>query len=175
MAVLVEGISVIVRRDSIARCLPGEWTEFEKLVPNATLCTDDELARVGFMHPRDVESFVTLIEGLGLRYVENDEAVDIAVVCAQTGPAVHCEWLEFYCAQLDTPQQVVLAARLIGGTQELLATPDDWTWEGSLTAKGTFVLTEEMPNQLRFLRHEGSLDVYLDLTTGQEVFVGRPS
>jgi hypothetical protein len=27
---------------------------------------------------------------------------------------------------------------------------------------------------LKFLRHQDGLDVYLDLSTGKEVFVGRP-
>jgi hypothetical protein len=47
MAVLCEGISVIVRRDAIDKDFDGGWSGFEALVPNSTLCTDGELARVG--------------------------------------------------------------------------------------------------------------------------------
>ena len=57
MAVLVEGISVIVRRDAIESKYDGGWDTFVDNVPNATLCADDEIARVGFMGPADVEAF----------------------------------------------------------------------------------------------------------------------
>jgi hypothetical protein len=54
MAVLVEAISVVVRRDAIDRSYEGGWVAFVSSVPNATLCTDDQLARVGFMDPKAV-------------------------------------------------------------------------------------------------------------------------
>ena len=63
MAVLVEALSVIVRRDAIVRKYRGGWQEFLQHVPNNTFCTDDELARVGFMHPKDVEAYVTHLVG----------------------------------------------------------------------------------------------------------------
>jgi hypothetical protein len=78
MAVLVEGISVVVRLDAIQQKVPGGWNAFKDHVLNKTLCADNELARVGFMTPDDVKSFVSSIEGLGLIYREGDAAVDIA-------------------------------------------------------------------------------------------------
>lgn len=45
MAVLVEAISVIVRRDAIRGKYPGGWQGFVAAVPNGTLCYDDDLAR----------------------------------------------------------------------------------------------------------------------------------
>jgi hypothetical protein len=51
MAVLVEAISVVVRRDAIDRSFEGGWMAFVSRVPNATLCTDNQLARVDFMDP----------------------------------------------------------------------------------------------------------------------------
>ena len=47
MAVLAEGISVIVRLDAIARLMDDDWARFLGVVPNQTLCCDNELARVG--------------------------------------------------------------------------------------------------------------------------------
>ena len=61
MAVLIEGISVIVRRDAIESRYRSGWDGFVADVPSATFCADEEIARVGFMHPVDVEAF---IEGL---------------------------------------------------------------------------------------------------------------
>lgn len=51
MAVLVEGISAVIRRKAIDAKLAGGWPRFVAEVPNATLCADDNLARVGFMSP----------------------------------------------------------------------------------------------------------------------------
>ena len=47
MAVLAEGISVIVRFDAIARLMEDDWAKFVAIVPNQALCCDNELARVG--------------------------------------------------------------------------------------------------------------------------------
>jgi hypothetical protein len=48
MAVLVEAISVIVRRDAINQHLAGGGSAFHDLVPNATFCYEDDLAWVNF-------------------------------------------------------------------------------------------------------------------------------
>lgn len=95
MAVLVEGISVIVRREAIERKIAGGWDAFRKTVPNRTLCADEEIARVGFMSPSDTRMYIEMLERLGLRFRENGEAVDLAVVDQLGGPTVKCRWLEF--------------------------------------------------------------------------------
>ena len=69
MAVLVEAISVIVRRDAIDRRFSGGWREFLNAVPNNTFCADEDLARVGFMTPQDVEAFVRRLDCGGLTFV----------------------------------------------------------------------------------------------------------
>jgi hypothetical protein len=66
MAVLVEGISVIVRRDAVQSLYPGGWEGFVADAPNKTLCADPNLARVGFMAPDDVKAFVAQLERVGL-------------------------------------------------------------------------------------------------------------
>jgi hypothetical protein len=46
MAVPVEGLSVIIRRDAFVRAFQGGGDAFLAAVPNQTLCYDRELARV---------------------------------------------------------------------------------------------------------------------------------
>ena len=58
MPVLVEAISVIIKVEAIQSKFPGGWNGFENVVPNQTLCSDGEIARVGFMDPADAESFI---------------------------------------------------------------------------------------------------------------------
>ena len=63
MAVLVEAISVVVRRVAIDRAFDDGWKAFVSRVPNATLCADDQLARVGFMDLKAVENFLKGFRG----------------------------------------------------------------------------------------------------------------
>lgn len=54
MAVLVEAISVIIRRNAIVERFVGGWDAFQQTIPNGTFCKDDDLVRVGFMTPNDI-------------------------------------------------------------------------------------------------------------------------
>ena len=58
MPVLAEALSVIIKKDSIDRLYKGGWNQFLLDCTNRTLCYDDDIARVGFMSPDDVGSFV---------------------------------------------------------------------------------------------------------------------
>src|SRR5215218_3294177 len=97
MAVLVEGISVILRRDAIARRYRGGWPAFVADKSNSTLCADSEIARVGFMHPDDVRAFLGQMEILGFVFLDQTgTAVDMVVVDQREGPTTPCTWIEFF-------------------------------------------------------------------------------
>ena len=53
MAVLVEGFSVIVRKEALERNFPGGLDAYQRQLPNRTYCADDQLCRVGFMAQAD--------------------------------------------------------------------------------------------------------------------------
>ena len=183
MAVLCEGISVIVRRDSIDHCLEGGWPAFQELVPNATLCSDGTLARVGFMDPRNVEEFVDTLEPLGLELFK-----DMAVVDQMSGPTRECEWLEFGRFQVGKSEEdkasmcwlfegerIMGKALYINANAKELHTPPGWQYEGSMSQQFTFVPMEDLEDRMEFLRSDDELDVYRDRATDKEVFVGRPA
>ena len=186
MAVLVEAISVIVRRDAIAARFSGGWRQFLAIVPNGTLCFDKDLARVGFMSPPDVEAFVRHLEKGGLTFARDGQAVDIAVVDQMRGPTMPAQWLEFSRLSLDGTENKVAACWLFEGPRiaagihipangVTLATPEGWTYDDSLSANFIkFAEIEEMEEKLKFLRHKNGMDVYLNRSTGEEVYVGRP-
>ena len=67
------------------------------------------------------------------------------------------------------PQVSYVSQRL---SRNALATPDGWTYDDSLSANFKFVENGES-EKLKFLRHEDGTDVYLDLSRGKEVYVGR--
>lgn len=94
MPVLVEGISVILRLDTIEENYPGGWEGFARDCPNNSLCADGDLARVGFMSPQDTERYVSSIASHGLTYLDDGEAVDLVVANQQRGFAAPCGWAE---------------------------------------------------------------------------------
>jgi hypothetical protein len=102
MAVLVEALSVVVRRDAIAVRYAGGWDAF----------------------------------------------ADTAAAC----------WLA------DGP-----------GPTASLATPEGWTFEGSLSQHFGFVPADHVDERLHLLRRDAGQDVYLDLRTGNEIFIARTS
>jgi hypothetical protein len=155
MAVLVEGISVLVRIDAIASKMPGGWERFKMLIPNTTFCYDKELARVGFLDPSSVGDFIADLEDCGLKYFDEDVLEDIPVdmiVCdQQRGPVTECEWLEFGRIGVDGGK--VGAAWLWEGprmgyglhmrAEMTIALPPGWEFKDSLSDKHEFV-----PNSL---------------------------
>ena len=51
--------------------------------------------------------------------------------------------------------------------------PPGWDFEESLSKNSGYVDPDEKDNKLKFLRHEGGMDVYRDLASGKEVFVAH--
>ena len=172
MAVLIEAISVVIRINVLFEKYPGGWNAFKKIVPNNTLCSDNELARVGFMAPQDVSAFVGDLQQSGLVFLHSEKAVDLAVVDQLRGPTTPCDWLEFGHISMGPGQQVAVC-RLAGSQSMQIFTPDGWEYEGSLSASQSFVSNENVNKDLKFLRTENGVDVYLNKTTGKEVYIGR--
>ena len=123
MAVLVEAISVIVWRDAIDKQFQGGWREFENVVPNRSLCADDELARVGFMSPPEVETFVRSLEKSGLTFVRNGQAVDIVVV-DQPCPPTSLSLLIYLLVKLETKWRHVGCSRSQESLQVSICQPN---------------------------------------------------
>ena len=174
MAILVEAISVVIKRSAIDQHFPGGWDAFVEDCPNQTLCADSGLARVGFMSPVDVESYVKHLEKVGFVYLKASEAIDLVVVDQQRGLSANCKWVEFGHVNLDgAHSKRVATCQIIGGVEEPLLTPDGWQYEGSLSQTFVFAPIEHVDKSLEFLRHEDGLDVYFNKLTGKEVYLGK--
>jgi hypothetical protein len=61
----------------------------------------------------------------------------------------------------------------IPGKSIELATPSGWTFDGSMSDRFSFVPNEDVGERLKYLRTGAGLDVFLDTSTGKEVF--KPS
>jgi len=187
MAVLVEALSVIVRRDAIAVRFRGGWSSFFSIIPNNTFCADESLVRVGFMTPDDVESFIDKLEAGGLIIAGQEGWLDVAVVDQDMGPTLKAPWLQFARIGLDNtdykvgscwlrpPGKNVGAGIYMPSLSMSLATPKGWEYETSLSSESNrkFVVTEKMNSEYKFLRREDGQDIYLDVATGKECFVSR--
>jgi hypothetical protein len=174
MAVLIEAISVVVKRASIEARYPGGWEAFVKNAPNRTLCADTALVRLGFMTPADVEAFVKSLVAHGLRYLVSGKARDLVVVDQQRGFLANCDWTEFGHVKLDgNEKRSVAACRSKSAWEDPLVMPAGWTHEGSLSQKHDFVPMGQVDKKLKFLRSEAGMDIYLELATGKEVYVSR--
>lgn len=173
MAVLVEGISVIVRRDAVARRYKGGWPSFVSDAVNSTLCADSEIARLGFMHPDDVGAFIGRLQVHGFVFLDQaGAAVDIVVVDQREGPTTACKWIEFFGQ--DVPGGRVSAARLVGSREQGLICPDGWTFEHSLSKSFEFHPGRKLNDNYEFVRHEHGTDVFRDRRTNKEVYITRP-
>ncbi len=172
MAVLAEALSVIVRRDAVAARFRGGWAAFLDQVPNQTMCCDHTFARVGLMTPTDVGAYTSVLEAGGLAFHKNGQSLDFAVVDQSRGPTLPAPWLEF--GVIEAGGIKIYACWLAGQPPGDIAVPDGWTFEGSLSQKPSFDPKGSEEHRRQFLRHENGLDVYLDLVTGKEMFVGRP-
>ena len=174
MAVLIEGISVVIRADSLLAKFPGGWETFKTIVSNKTLCADNELIRVGFMTPDDVEPFIIKLEKAGLQFLKDEEAIDIVVADQMRGLTSKCSWVEFGSNDLDGKQnQKISTCRLVGSRLNRIVTPPEWKYEGSLSQSFGFVPTEHMEKCMKYLRHENGMDIYLNSITGEKMYVAR--
>lgn len=176
MSVLVEAISVIIRGDRLTEMYPGGWEAFRASRTSATLCADGELVRVGFMTPGDTLDYIVELEKYGLVYQGPDgHAQDVVVVDQQRGPATPCDWIEFFrIPHKELPNKSVAACQLKGGVAPELVIPPGWVFEESLSNNFDFTPTERVIDDLVYLRTEDGVEVYRNLKTGKEVYIGRP-
>ena len=174
MAVLVEAISVIVQAEAVNRKYKGGLPGFAADAPNRTFCTDNEIARVGFMHPNDAGAYVQHLVAQGLVFLDSARsAVDLAVVDQRNGPTTPCTWIDFFRA--NVPGGTVSAARLKGSNEGRLFCPPGWSMEGSLSKQFIYHPGTEAETHLQFVRRMNDVDVFLDKRTGKELYVGRPA
>ncbi len=174
MAVLVEAISIIIKLEAIEDRFPGGFVAFKDFVPNPTLCWDDQIVRVGFMVPPDAEKFIDALEANGLHHLDKDErAVDFVWVDQLKGPISECDWITVGKITIDEAGDNRVGVALYAGSEDpKLYLPEGWTYEASLSQQ--YGITGPGGDKsLKFLRHEDGNDVFFNVLTGGEVYMGR--
>lgn len=137
MAVLIEGLSVVIRRRAIDGRFQGGWEALLAQLPQPTLCDDGEIARVGFTDSEQCQQFVMALIQAGLEYVDevNGMAKDFAVVDQRAGITTLCDWLDYGHVTLDDDGAMVAACRTIDSASSEIVTPRDWSYRGSLSER----------------------------------------
>ena len=145
-------------------------------MPNETLCADDELVRVGFMHPTDVRQFILQMRAQGLRYLLDGYATDMVVADQMRGLAAPCDWASFGHIDWngDPKQRVVRCCLLKDSAQKTFITPEGWSYEASLTSSFGFV-PSGAEHTLRPLGEEDGLESYRSPLSEKTVYVGQTS
>ena len=177
MAVLIEAISVVIKRSSIEKKFPGGWDAFVQEVPNQTLCTDGNLVRVGFMTPDDVRHYVKSLESNGVFYLKNGEACDLVVADMLKGIPEKCDWAKYSDVPFgDDNLRKIGICQGVEDDDETIFFPDDWEFENSISYRGSsaFIPNEEIEERIDFLKKtENGINVYLDKKTGEEIFISE--
>lgn len=169
MAVLIEGLSIIVPVQVIEEKYAGGVKAYKNDCPNRTFCSDGVLTRVGFMTPTDARAFGESLMAQGFVFQDENGFVDLAVVDQREGPTAPCSWLDW------GSNEKMAGAWLANQEPGKLAVPTGWDYEHSLSKQFQFVANEDVEANLQWLRHERGSDVFLNRETGEEVFVGRTS
>tara|TARA_B100000686_G_C16615103_1_gene875988 strand:+ start:203 stop:838 length:636 start_codon:yes stop_codon:yes gene_type:complete len=200
MAVLLEALSLITKKESIESRFPGGFERFYENVPTpGTFCEDEELTRVGFMGPdQEINKYVQWLLTNNLQFYEHGEFKDFAIVDQSTQKMFNgitrdgieiqqCRWLELiefrwpkkgeFPVIFDQPSCSILGLQIPQKELSPVAVPDGWVYEGSLSdpEHTTFTPNEEVTTKLKFLRQrDDGLYVYLDTKTGKTMYSTSP-
>lgn len=170
MAVVIEAITIVVRRDAVRRAFGGDEAAFEALAPNRSGRKDAHLHALGFMDHRDAAAFVTrALEPRGLAWARGEEAIDLTIVDQFTGLQHYTSWLEV--GQYPVEGGAVTAAWLKGTGPGALSTHAGWNLQGYMGLARTPIAEmgawQEVPSD-----HPGQRAI-LDPETGEKRYTVR--
>ena len=175
MAVLVEAVSVIVRKSSVALKFPGGLEGFRQSVPNATLCEDESLFRVGFMSPADTDDYVGQLEACGLVFLDRGVPRDLLVIDQLRGMPEKCDWAKTVLREI-APGAVVRICTVAtdADDDQRVAVPADWVYEQSLYSDGRRVDPSRWASEMEDVGIVDGLHACRDRATGKSLYRGSP-
>lgn len=185
MAILIEGITVIVRRPAIEERYEGGVEAFAAAAPSPLFCLDDDLVAVAFTDADDAEAYCNDLAAAGVDFGDEGRSAEVAITDQFHGLLTETAWLEMARVDFDEQDHEITVAWFHEGAQHTgdlpgpgdeleVAVPEGWSYETSLSALARFVPDEEIAARLEFVRHEADgVDVYRDRATGEELHLRR--
>ncbi len=84
------------------------------------------------MAPEAAQAFVAELSAAGLQFLQNGEAVDLAVIDQREGRTTRADWLE--AGTVPHRNGRITIARRVGDESGQFVAPDGWVFEDSLSA-----------------------------------------
>ena len=159
MSILIEAITVVFMNATADRHIQRGVDAVKTIAPNSTFRTDGLISAISFMDPESTGNFVDTLLNVGMEFVEDGVAQDIVVLDQHRGPTAQCDWIGF-----NQNADGNSIAWLVGHPQGDMAVYDNWT------PNDMMFRDDPVGENIKFLREEDGLNVYLDLETGQEYF-----
>jgi hypothetical protein len=132
MAVLVEGICLLLRCDSVERLYPGGVASLAAACPAEAVCADDDLMALTFDDSDAAEDYLAELEQFGFRHLRHDMAVDAVLADPFVGPVSPCGWAEYGQATVESNADMRVATCAMPGTDtDQLCVPKGWRFKGS--------------------------------------------
>jgi hypothetical protein len=129
MSVIVEAVSVVVKRNSIRTKFPGGWSLFQSILYSRySMCADSSLASVSFLAAKDAYSYTKFLEEMGFVYLQ-----DFAIADQTQGLKDSCDWC--YIIDFKIDNNVVTGCKLEGCRETKLYVPPGWEFNGSLSER----------------------------------------
>jgi hypothetical protein len=167
MAVLIEAFSVVIRCDAIEARFVGGMQGLARTIPNNSACRDQHLVRVAFMDSADADAYISVLVERGLVAERDRASVDLAPIMQNKGITVPAEWLKY--REIESNGTRLSICWRTGTEPGEIAVPKGWTYDNTMT----WMPTSFVGDRLKFLRMDGGVEVYLDLQTSKELYVGR--
>jgi hypothetical protein len=144
MAVLVEGVCLLLRCDAVERLYPGGVAALADACTAEAVCADEELMALTFEDSDAAEDYLAELEQYGFRHLVDDMAVDAVLADPHLGPISPCGWAEYGQATLELdPKKRVAWCAMPGADVSDLCVPKGWRFTGSLSE--ALALSEDEP------------------------------
>ena len=132
MAVLIEGVCLLLRCEAVARLYPGGVNALAEACTAEAVCADDDLMALTFDDSDAAEDYLAELEQYGFRHLVHDMAMDAVLADPHIGPVSPCGWAEYgqACVEEDASKRVALCA-MPGTDMDELCVPKGWRFRGS--------------------------------------------
>jgi len=127
MAVVVDGICVIVRNRTLAQIFPGGLDAYALEAARATYCADDSINRVAFRTKAEAHHHVSRLVSAGLSG-PSSASPDVVIATGSRGQLAPCDWLELTERSFSKngQQHTATVASLRGAPATDVVAPDNW-------------------------------------------------
>ena len=132
MAVLVEGVCLLLRCEAAERLYPGGVVALAAACTAEAVCADDDLMALTFEDSDSAEDYLAELEQYGFRHLVHDMAMDAVLADPHLGPVSPCGWADYgqACVEGDASKRVAVCA-MPGTDMNELCVPKGWRFRGS--------------------------------------------